>query len=69
MKILSILVSAALMSVSIMGIGLADRASAASDTSKVLAVCGPNGAVRIVDSDKVPVGCHVSIVNSPPAGS
>ncbi len=69
MKTLSILVSAALVSASILGIGLANRASAASDAGKVVAVCGPNGAVRIVDSDKVPVGCHVSTVNSPPAGS
>jgi hypothetical protein len=67
MKTPSILVSAALVSASILGI-LADRAVAASDTtSTVVAVCGPNGAVQIVDADKVLVGCHVSAVNSPPA--
>jgi hypothetical protein len=72
MKTLSILASAALVSVSLLGVGLANRASAESNSTKVvtkvLAVCGPNGAVQIVESDKVPVGCHVSTVNSPPAG-
>jgi hypothetical protein len=68
MKIPSILVSAALVSASVLGF-LANRAVAASDTtSKVVAVCGPNGAVQVVDADKVPVGCHVSTINTPPAG-
>jgi hypothetical protein len=68
MKIPSILVSAALVSASVLGL-LANRAVAASDTTrKVVAVCGPNGGAQIVDADKVPVGCHVSTVNSPPAG-
>jgi hypothetical protein len=68
MKTLSILASAALVGASVLGI-LANRASAASDTvSKVVVVCGPNGAIQVVDSDKVPVGCHISTVNSPPMG-
>ena len=68
MKTPSILVIAALVSTSVLGV-LTNRAVAASDTtSKVVVVCGPNGAIQIVDSDKVPVGCHVSNVNSPPAG-
>lgn len=67
MNISSILLSAALVSASVLGI-VANRAVAASDTtSKVVAVCGPNGAAQITDADKVPVGCHVSTVNSPPA--
>jgi hypothetical protein len=68
MKILSILMSTALVSASVMGT-LANRAVAGSDTSSkvVVAVCGPNGAAQVVDADKVPVGCHVSTVNSPPA--
>jgi hypothetical protein len=65
MKTLSILVSAALLSASVLGIGLANRASAASENT-VVAVCGPNSASQIVDADKVPVGCHVSRVNSAP---
>jgi hypothetical protein len=65
MKTLLILVSAALASASLLGIGLANRASAASDNI-VVAVCGPNGAPQTLDSDKVPVGCHVSRVNSAP---
>jgi hypothetical protein len=68
MKTLSILISAALVSASVLGI-LANRAVAASDatTKAVVAVCGPNGAAQVVDADKVPIGCHVSTVNSPPA--
>jgi hypothetical protein len=48
----------------------ASAASAASDSDsrQVVAVCGPNGAVQVVDADKVPVGCHVSTINTPPAG-
>lgn len=65
MKTLSILASAVLVSASVLGIGLANRASAES-ANTVVVVCGPNGAVRIVDADKVPVGCHVSKVNSAP---
>lgn len=65
MKTLSILVSAALVSASILGIGFANPASAESPTT-VVAVCGSNGASQIVDSDKVPVGCHVARVNSAP---
>jgi hypothetical protein len=68
MKTLSILVSVALLSVSVLGIGLANRASAESPTT-VVAVCGPKGAVQIVDADKVPVGCHVSKANSAPGHS
>jgi hypothetical protein len=68
MNISSILVSAALVSASVLGI-VASRAVAASDTTNkvVVVVCGPNGAAQITDADKVPVGCHVSTVNSPPA--
>ncbi len=69
MKILSILMSAALVSASVMGT-LANRAVAASDNTTrkvVVAVCGSNGAAQVVDADQVPVGCHVSTVNSPPA--
>lgn len=65
MKTLSIIVSSALVSASLLGLGLVNRASAASENT-VLAVCGPNGAAQIVDADKVPVGCHVSRVNSAP---
>lgn len=43
----------------LVGIDLAGSASA-----KTLVNCGRVGGVRIVD--KVPVGCHVLIVNSPP---
>jgi hypothetical protein len=65
MKTLSILVSAALVSASVLAIGLVNRASAESPNT-VVAVCGSNGAVQIVDADKVPVGCHVSKVNLAP---
>lgn len=65
MKTLSILVSAALVSASVLGIGLVNRASAESPNT-VLAVCGPNGAVQIVNADRVPVGCRVSKANSAP---
>jgi hypothetical protein len=71
MKTLSVLLSSALVSTSLLGIGLANSASAVSDstsTSTVLVVCGPNGAPRVVPANKVPVGCHISQVNSPPAG-
>lgn len=71
MKTLSILVSSALVSVSFLGIGLVNSASAASDSTTptlVLVTCGPHGAVRIVEANKVPPGCRVSTVNSPPAG-
>jgi hypothetical protein len=70
MKISSILAGSILVSASVLGMSLANRASAASDapSSKVVAVCGPNGAVQIVDADKVPIGCHVSTVNAPPTG-
>jgi len=70
MKISSILVSSILVSASVLSMGLTHRASAASDSgsSQVVVICGPNGAVQIVNADKVPIGCHVSIVNTPPAG-
>lgn len=69
MKSLSVFVSTAIVAASLVGISLANPASAASDSSsrQVVAVCGPNGAVQIVDSEKIPVGCHMSTVNSPPA--
>lgn len=58
MKIISILISATLVSASALGLGLASSASAKSNTSaKALVECGPNGAMSIVD--KVPVGCRV----------
>ena len=69
MKSLFVLVSTAMVAASLVGISLANPASAASDSGsrQVVAVCGPNGAAQIVDADKVPVGCHVSTVNAPPA--
>jgi hypothetical protein len=71
MKTLSILLSSALVSTSLFGIGLANSASAASDSTVptlVLVTCGPHGAAHIVEANKVPPGCKVSPVNSPPAG-
>ena len=44
------------------GLLLPSRASA-----KSIVVCGPNGAARIVE--KVPVGCSVLKVNTPPKSS
>jgi hypothetical protein len=66
MKTLSILVSASLVSSSVLGIDLVNRASAES-TNTVVAVCGSKGAVQIVNADKVPVGCRVSKANSAPS--
>jgi hypothetical protein len=70
MKSLSVFVSTAMVAISLVGLSLTNPASAASDSDsrQVVAVCGPNGAVQVVDADKVPAGCHVSTVNAPPAG-
>jgi hypothetical protein len=69
MKSLSVFVSAVIISTSWVGISLVHPASAASNSgsSQVVIVCGPNNAVQIVAADMVPVGCHVSNVNKPPA--
>jgi hypothetical protein len=69
MKSLSILVSTAIVAFSLASISLVNPAFAASDlvSRQVVAVCGSNGAAQIIDADKVPVRCHVSTVNSPPA--
>lgn len=53
------LISLALLSASILGLGLAPSA-----TAKTLVTCGPGGAARIVE--QVPPGCRVLVVNSPP---
>jgi hypothetical protein len=70
MKSRSVFVSIAMAAISLVGISLANPASASSDSDsrQVVAVCGPNGSVQVVDADKVPVGCHVSTINTPPAG-
>jgi hypothetical protein len=69
MKSLSVFIGTAMIATSLVGIGLAHSASAASDSgsTQVVIVCGPNNAVQIVAAEMVPVGCHVSTVNKPPA--
>lgn len=52
------------------GGNLSPSSTSASPTksSSVLATCGRGGASSVYDSaDEVPVGCHVSTINAPPA--
>lgn len=62
MKTTRSLINTTLVSASVLGLVGIDLASSAS--AKTLVNCGRAGGVRIVD--KVPVGCHVLTVNSPP---
>jgi hypothetical protein len=64
MRTIVVLAGSVLVSTLLLGMGLSNKATAASD--QVLAVCGPNGATRVVETDKVPLGCHVLTVNAPP---
>jgi hypothetical protein len=71
MKTFSVLLGSTLVGISSLGIGLSQSVSAASDSTAltlVLVTCGPHGAVRVVEANKVPPGCRVSTINSPPAG-
>lgn len=62
MKTIRSLINATLFSASVLGLVGIDLAGSAS--TKTLVNCGRAGGVRIVD--KVPVGCRVLTVNSPP---
>jgi hypothetical protein len=66
MRTITVLAGSVLVSTLFLGTGFFIKATAASD-QEVLAVCGPNGAARIVSADKVPSGCHALTVNAPPS--
>lgn len=59
MKTAKYLLKTTLVVASLLTLGWATRVEA-----RTLVACGPGGAARIVE--KVPIGCHVLKVNSPP---
>lgn len=69
MKITRILVSATVISASVLGLGLAGNAFAQTsvtsneNSDKTLVTCGPNNAPRVVDEKAVPLGCRVDQEN------
>jgi hypothetical protein len=66
MRTITVLAGSVLVSTLFLGTDFFIKATAASD-QEILSVCGPNGAARIVSTDKVASGCHALTVNAHPS--